>query len=297
MRRIFALILFCCVFVFSGCDNEYWKIIHADSSFTDESGNTYYIVNENYFKFDTYNVLEVIINDNEKFILYDTEDDGTEMGYGEWLRNGKSIPIFFSSDTITFYVGNTYLHGDIYIYFDSANPYFFDEETDLQYYIAKLSNDESNPKLYWWEYGHYPYNVTFIDESVQVSLNKLTIDNLPHDFYLNSIQRQFWTWGEDSIFYFENMDLCFSSMAGTGVWKNGPDEYPVKVDIDVKNFKIYVFFDTADKNNGKLFFVAEGVSLDESAASCNILFAPDICLDIEISTDSLIKQSRIPLTA
>lgn len=98
MRLCRLFICFICLLGTSllvGCIVDPNSSTSAKKTFTDVDGTVYYIINENYFSFDSYNILEVIVSDSEKFILYDTEDDNHESGIGEWIKDGVSYPISF----------------------------------------------------------------------------------------------------------------------------------------------------------------------------------------------------------
>lgn len=136
-----------CMFLLSGCD----------SSSVSSNGNEYYIINENHFTFEDYNVLEVIVSDSEKFVLYDTEIDDYESGIGEWIKDGVSYPIAFMDYDNNHLSGK---HANIIIV-PNANYgiYWNTKDTDeMPPVIAMINNDTTNPGLYRWSTGAYLRN-------------------------------------------------------------------------------------------------------------------------------------------
>ena len=119
MKKLLSIIIvFGLTLCFTGCPLFIEKP-EPEETYTGDDGIVYKIVNKNHFKFDTYNTVEVIVSDEESFILYDVENDDGEHGTGEWIRGNTSIPIYFEEYS---YGDATYKHTDILICYDIHSP-------------------------------------------------------------------------------------------------------------------------------------------------------------------------------
>lgn len=191
----FSILKTVCLFIiiiisiinFSSClfDGESHKY---EEMYTDSNGDTYYIINKNHFEFDTYNALEVILSDTERFILYKQSKSDSLYGRGEWIKNDVSIPIYFSEDT---YGYGYYKHGDFVIIYDVLSPYY--EENMLPQiiasktsnFIAKINNNPEKPGLCWCISANdrAPYRDKYGEEIV-VQYKTYTINDFKEDEYI-----------------------------------------------------------------------------------------------------------------
>ena len=135
-RMRIILLLFLLSVVLNSC-SIFENLKTTQETYTDPYGKVYYVVNKNYFKFDFYNVLEVIISDTEKFILYDNVDDQKESGIGEWHKNGVVLPVCFdnyarTSDTV---------HDDIIVMYHESAMAYIDTNAlpEMTPFIAKIN--------------------------------------------------------------------------------------------------------------------------------------------------------------
>ena len=196
-----ALVCIVCMFLLSGCD--FLKSPPEEREFfTDDNGTEYYIVNKNHFTFDGYNVLEVIVSDSEKFILYDTQKDDSESGIGEWIKDGVSYPIGFTDYDRDHLSGK---HANIVI---TPNEYYenywqISDRQGMPPVIAMINNDTQNPGLYRWSNGAYPYNWEFEDTKVPVQYRTYTRDDLNDIFYIPQKAAQFYSLESEKLHLYQ----------------------------------------------------------------------------------------------
>lgn len=259
LQKVF--ICFICIFLLSGCD------LHQSTSdqreyLTDSDGNTYYIINENHFTFEGYNVLEVIVSDSEKFILYDTENDDCESGIGEWIKDGISYPISFM-DYDRKQLGGK--HADIVISLDSyyGNYWKASDIEGMPPAIVMINNDSENPGLYRWSTGTQPYNWEFENTKVSVQYRTYTRDDLHERFYIPEKAAQFYSLeGENVSFVSDELDICFNGKTGEGFWTLNDVDIPIIASFDQSQFTFFVRYNTADERQGILIFSAMGTSVN-----------------------------------
>lgn len=263
--------------------------------FTDENGLTYYVVNENHFTFDGYNVLEVIVSDSEKFILYDTQKDDRETGIGEWIKDGVSYPIDFIDYDRDHRGGK---HANIVI---TPNEYYenywqISDRQEMPPVIAMINNDTQNPGLYRWSDGAHPYNWEFEDTKVSVQYRAYTRDDLNGLFYIPQKAAQFYELesGKTS-FVSDELHLSFDGKTGEGFWMLNGVEIPVIASFDQNQFGFSVRYNTGDERQGVLVFSATGTSVNDMtdySATLVLNSFPQNCGYEKIATLSIKKVSE-----
>ena len=257
-----ALVCIVCMFLLSGCD--FLKSPPEEREFfTDDNGTEYYIVNKNHFTFDGYNVLEVIVSDSEKFILYDTQKDDSESGIGEWIKDGVSYPIGFTDYDRDHLSGK---HANIVI---TPNEYYenywqISDRQGMPPVIAMINNDTQNPGLYRWSNGAYPYNWEFEDTKVPVQYRTYTRDDLNDIFYIPQKAAQFYSLeSEKTSFVSDELHLSFDGKTGKGFWMLNGVEIPVIASFDQSQFAFSVRYNTPDERQGVLIFSGMGTSVND----------------------------------
>lgn len=278
MKRIIAfLCVICITLTFAGCDS----LEQTSASrvyYTDEHGEEYYNINDNYFTFEGYNVLEVIVNDSEKFILYDYEKDQGETGYGEWIKDGVSYPIDFIDSTCNYPGGR---HGNIVISKEEGVSYSSGEyrrkydfwEDDIHDktppVFAMINNDQENPGLYRWSDGAYPYNWEFEKTKVSVQYKTYTREDLHDRVYIPEKLAQFYSSNTDNTsFSLNGLDLSFNGKTGEGVWKLNGVDIPIIASFNQDEFTLSVRYNTKDEREGLEIFLAEGTSVNDIKDNC-----------------------------
>lgn len=261
--------------IFSGCRLPEQPERKPVETFTDSSGNKY--ANENYFRFDSYDTVELIISATEKFVLYDNTKDDYESGVGEWHKNGIVLPIeFHDFSPIT-----SWSHGDIYIWYnESALAYLpLDVQFETTPFIAKIDNDSENPMVSWWKSGNFVYNASF-HEKASVECVKRTrgederwlyISNEAYDFY--NVED-----GQKVTYSCPEGNFQWDGTTGEGVWTVNDIIIPVRVSFNIRSFQFFVFEKT-DRNYlhaRDMLFSFKGQSIDSTTASYLVDSAPDI---------------------
>lgn len=289
-----TLICFICIFLLSGCD-----LLSNPSDqreyFTDSDGTTYYIINENHFTFEGYNVLEVIVSDSEKFILYDIKDDDSETGIGEWIKDGVSYPIDFIDYDYKQRGGK---HANIVITIGdySREAYWNEVPTDeIPGVIAMINNDIENPGLYRWSTGAYPYNWKFENTKVPVQYITYTRDDLYDRIYIPEKAVQFYSLDNENIsFVSDELNLCFNGITGEGYWTLNDIDIPIIASFDQSQFVFSVQYNTSDERQGILIFSATGTSVNDitdHSATFILSSFPQNC-EYEKNTTLLIKKNH-----
>lgn len=254
---------------------------------TDSADNEYNVLNKNYFRFDIYDTLEVIVSDNERFVLYDHVKDQAEEGIGEWIKDGNSLPVRFYNDNGTAYN----IHGDIIIYpnADACRYLGLDVSHQLTPFVAKIKNDSEQICLYWWESGNYPYNDQYGDK-VSVKYRTYQRSELDQWAYIPEKAYSFYSGldQETAVFSCTEASFSFSGFSCLGTWTINGEEIPVKAVFDKENFSFYLLFNTADDRNGEIIFEGAGESITETEAIYTIMICPNFY--DENSTIKLIKQ-------
>lgn len=242
-----------CMFLLSGCD----------SSSVSSNGNECYIINENHFTFEDYNVLEVIVSDSEKFVLYDTEIDDYESGIGEWIKDGVSYPIAFMDYDNNHLSGK---HANIIIV-PNANYgiYWNTKDTDeMPPVIAMINNDTTNPGLYRWSTGAYLYNCKFETKKEDVQYLTYTNNALSDHLYIPEKVAYFYSSNkEDITFASDELNIWFDGETGEGFWTLDNIDIPIIASLDQSQFILSVHYNTADEKQGMLIFSMSGTSVND----------------------------------
>ncbi len=263
--------------IFSGCRLPEQPERKPIETFTDSSGNSYRILNENYFRFDSYNVLELIISDTEKFVFYDNEKDDKERGFGEWHKDGAVFPIeFFDYSSTT-----TWLHGDILVWFNKGALAYLPPDVQIEKtpFIAKIDNDSENPTVSWWKSGDYLYNASF-DEKIPVECVMRTrseeerwsfIPDQAYDFY--NVED-----GQKVTYSCPEGNFQWDAATGEGIWTVNDIEVPIRVYYDIQSFQLFVYEKTDNKYSyvWDMIFSFTGHTIDATSAVYLVDSAPDI---------------------
>lgn len=257
-----ALVCIICIFLLSGCD-YLKKTSDQREYFTDANGTEYYIVNENHFTFDGYNVLEVIVSDSEKFILYDTENDDGESGVGEWIKDGVSYPIDFMDYDRKHRAGK---HANIVItqHTDCGNYWNTSDRDKTPPVLAMINNNSEDPGLYRWSKGAYPYNWKFEDTKIPVQYRTYTREDLNDRFYIPEKAAQFYSLDNENIsFVSDELNLWFYGKTGEGYWTLNDIDIPIIASFDQSQFILSVYYNTTDEREGMIIFSMSGTSVND----------------------------------
>lgn len=285
LSMVFSAICLLCIF-FTGCSLFEGK--KYDESYTDSDGNTYYIVNKNYIDFSVNNVLEVVVSESERFILYGydfettTPEQQMECGYGEWIINGKSIPIYFSNDN---YGSSLYLHGDILISYYNYDGEDMRLTQSDSIYIAKIKNNPKQPELRWCIDGEYVYAPKFSEDIVTVKYRTYTrtegMKDIPSNpsVYVPISESPFYSIPEDTsaLYKFELYEekFVFDGRTNNGTWTKNGIENPVILSINEESFSFTVCYNTDDEKNGQVIISGYGTWLSDSKAKYNVNYFCD----------------------
>lgn len=272
------------IFSFTGC-TFFIEKPEPEEIYTDENGNVCYVVNKNHFKFDTYNTVEVVISDEERFILYDIEDDDAENGFGEWIKGNFSIPIYFSEYS---YGDTSYKHTDIVIFSDQYDVYYAGGADDYPHIIAKIHNDVGDPRLYWCttSNNYFPYRDEY-GEEVSVEY-KMYEGNFGESSYVPERARDFYR--SIGTYSCAELELEFDS-TGNGMWTLNDTTYPVIVSFNEELFSFSVRYNTTDERDGYLIFSGEGTEISVNEASYNITFKPNNTYDDTLTHLTIVKSN------
>ena len=256
-RQIIVCII--CMFLLSSCDFEKTD---KKTYYTDADGSKSYIINENHFTFDSYNILEVIVSDNEKFILYDFKSGNNESGIGEWIKDGVSYPIAFMDHDRKHPDGK---HANIVIFPDDYYGYWSKSDVEgLSPVIAQINNDTENPGLYRWSDGAHPYNWEFENTKVSVEYITYTRNDLNSQFYIPEKAARFYSLnGENISFSSDELNLWFNGKTGEGYWTLDGIDIPIIASFNVSQFSFSVRYNTTDERQGILIFSATGTSVND----------------------------------
>ncbi len=252
------------LFSLSACTEEYPN----SEDVYDENGEYLYSnLNKNYFAFDTYNALEVTVDENEKFILYDVADDGEEYGFGEWIRDGVAVMVVFTNDGDSGYDR----HGDLIVSRDDYNPY--DTSASEAGYIARIANDSEAPSLRKWRSGHFPYDVKFNSERISVDVATHTVEQPFDTLYLPQCALSFYGIDQESenTYYCDEIGLAFDRSTGEGSCIINGEAVPITVFFDMERFELTVRYNTADDRKGVTILSALGESIKETEATYSIM--------------------------
>lgn len=287
------LICIFCMFLLSSCDLSK-EPSEQRTYFTDADGNLYYIVNENHFTFDGYNVLEVIVSDSEKFILYDIENDDAESGVGEWIKDGVSYPINFMDYDRKYLDGK---HANIVITPNENYGNYWNESDceGMPPVIAMINNDTENPGLYRWSEGAYPYNWEFEDVKIPVQYVTYTRNDLNDCSYIPEKAELFYSLNDESAsFISDELHFWFDGKTGEGFWSLNDIDIPIIASFEKSQFLLSVRYNTADERQGVLIFSAIGTSVNDVAddhATFILSSFPQNC-EYEPNISVLIKKNN-----
>ena len=270
IKMITCIVIIIWIMMFVGC-----TFVNNDTreTYVDPSGNAYTILNKNYFRFDTYDTLEIIVSENERFVLYDCTNDHAEEGIGEWIKNGTSIPVWFYNDNHMAYN----IHGDIIIYpnEDACRYLDQDDRQQLTPFIAKIKNDTEHVCLYWWESGNYRYNDQY---SSEVSVNYKTWKRSENNqwAYIPERAYSFYSISNQGTTYIcEEAFITFDGNTGLGTWTVNGQKIPVIASFDKESFIFILRFNTTDDRKGKVIFECAGESINEMEAIYSVSICPD----------------------
>ena len=257
-----ALVCIVCTFLLSGCD--YLKMPSDQREyFTDTNGTAYYIINENYFTFDGYNVLEVIVSDSEKIILYDTENDDGESGVGEWIKDGVSYPIDFM-DYDRKHPGGKHANIVITPHANCGNYWNTSNGNETLHLIAMINNNSEDPGLYHRSKGTQPYNWEFDDTKITVQYRTYTREDMNGRFYIPEKAAQFYSLDNKNVsFASDELNLWFDGKTGKGYWTLNEIDIPIIASFDQSQFILSVYYNTTDERQGMIIFSMSGTSVND----------------------------------
>jgi len=299
LKSVFLwIVITALVTVLSGCWFEE-QPLEIEESYTDSEGNVHYIANENHFKFDMYNILEVVVSETERFILYnyDYTEENSLSGTGEWIKDGVSIPIYFDDGSHS----TLYGHDDIVIQYDISSIYYKDnmipedEFENKHWHIAKIHNDTEKPGLSWCTSAnsYYPYNDKYGDE-IDVEYKVYTRDDLSDGKYIPERAKSFYSANDkhNVSFVSNEIGLKFDAKTGKGTWALNDKSYTIIASFNQEDFTFSVRYDTKDQMNGYEIFSGKGKSIDENVVVYDLTFLPDNCYDDTLTTIEIKKQIK-----
>lgn len=282
-KLLICLLAVCFALGLWGCDLSN-LVYESTITSTDADGNEYVILNPNHFRFDTYNVLEVVVSDTERFLLHDEDPaDNAEMGPGLWIKDGVTYSVWF-------YSAGEYgkkFHGDLIISAYGCYDAYTQSYAPLSgVYIAAVKNDPEKPGLQWWESGDFSYNVSFSKEVTPVAYHTLTVDDAARRYRLSEGAYAFFTVteGVQTTYTCPEAGLRWDGATGLGTWEDGGKIYPVRVEFDEKEFSIAVTSATGDEFEGKRIYSGKGQTISERDATFSVEEAPHVFSTVQTLT-------------
>ncbi len=280
--------LLICIILIMLCTLTGCKLFGYEDFYFD--GDFKFVVNKNPFAFDTYNTLELIIDENEKIILYGYyEDEFDELyGEGEWIKDGKTIPVFFNDssdygvvhDDIEVIIDYRYIE-DLSLIGTNKDPYEF----QIARYVMKIHNDHTSPAIYrvvkqpvYKESDSYfseVSQVVFDDKAIPVEYKTYVTEELDEAEFLTTSERNFLNVNETPLFCSSEIGLSFNAISGEGTWTVSDVSYPVTVDIVGDMSYIRVYYNTDDENAGVLIFKFTRRNTYDTEAVYEIDMMPD----------------------
>lgn len=279
MTIVFSLLALC------GCN--FSNIVYENSiTSTDVDGNEYVILNPNHFRFDTYNVLEVVVSETEKFLICDQDpNDGKEVGCGVWIKDDVIIRIWVGQDDGPTRPNSVGLHGDFIIGIDDSSPYseYYTEMANAYVeergsnYVASIKNNPDNPGLQWWVDGDFAYNYRFSEEITPVEYKTYTIEDAYREFTLPEPVYRFYTVEKEEAVTYTCQEAGFQwdGATGKGTWISDGKTISISVKLDEEQFALEVTCDTEDEFAGKLLYSAKGTSINETTAIYSVETTPN----------------------
>lgn len=245
---------------------------------------------DNIFTFEENNTLEIVVSENEKFILYFPEEQKARVlatqeiwhyGYGEWIRDGVAIPVFVSEEPQSLrndaeIVNRTkYDYRAFCIWYAYENAEHFECEKfvpkaarDKTCYIAMLVNDVSNPVIRRWKQGARVCDHMWGKETPVECTTYFRLENDKWDY----VDDNWWSFihcneGEEYIYSCEKGGFYFDAKTGCGEWKVNEIIVPIEVRFDNRRFLMNIY----DKSNGKLILFASGYMESKDVAVFDVL--------------------------
>ncbi len=296
---IFALIPVMLAFL-SGCE-----FLGYEDAYFDEYSGLVFVVNKNPVNFDGYNTLEVIVDENEKFIFYGIRGEYFIEAKGEWIKNGKSTPVrisdypdvFLKNDDYYIEVNTQYID-DLSLVGTEDDPYI-EFETE---YVGILRNNIDKPELYrvtkqetFLEddyFGSVYIPAEFSSVATAVQYKTYMTEGLSDEFLLLPSESKFYSADSNTEFYSDEVGLSFNAETGKGTWNINGKVYPVKADFDKANCYITVCHDTDDELNGYIIFEGEIRQSSETALSYELYTKPDNSYDDSLKIFTLKKRTK-----
>jgi len=258
----------------------------------------------NTFTFEENNTLEVIVSENEKFILYfpanetyihEQTGEPWHRGYGEWIKDGVAIPVRVreepeDDDRIIFDANETnYEYRGFEISYDVERARNFNcakNIPDASSYIALVVNDTENSVIKWWDSGYYPYNVKW-DAPNDVMCNTYSRSE---DDKWNYVDDDYWEFihydeNEECTYSCDSINFSYDSMTKQGVWITNETTVPIRIEFDTIMFMIRIY----DISTNKEILEASGYIRDENTAVFNEYWGDMIYAD---SVSEFIVEKR-----
>ena len=291
LRRILAAVLVALsLLALCGCDETNIKYENSIKA-TKDNGEEYMLLNPNYFRFDTYNVLEVIVSEDERFVFFDTTpNDDRESGPGLWLRNGVVAQVWVFNDGGEWRPDG--LHGDLIVqlsppwhytehYVDPDLLDFAPTKNHADYgtpYIACIKNDSEHPGLQWYVDGTNSFNVRFSEEITPVEYKTHTLEDAYRKLTLPRPVYQFYTIEKETTATYscEEAGFQWDGATGKGTWEYDGKTIPISVTMDERYFTLEVTCDTEDEFAGTLLYSAKGKSINETTAIYEVVKTPHV---------------------
>ena len=290
LKRILAVVLVSLsLLALCGCDESNIKYENSIKA-TKDNGDVYFILNPNHFQFDTYNVLEVVVSDTEKFLICDQDpNDDREGGPGLWYRNGVVAYIWAWDDND---VGK--VHGNLFVELrylrqyteynvDVASLNFESAKNHKDYpsgvdYVACITSNPNDPGLQWWVDGVFDYNRRFSEEITPVEYKTYTIEDAYRKFTLPEPVYRFYTIEKEATVTYTCQEAGFQwdGATGKGTWEYDGKTIPISVTMDERYFTLEVTCDTEDEFAGTLLYSAEGKSINETTAIYEVMKTPHV---------------------
>ena len=291
-RILAAMLVAVSLLALCGCDETNIKYENSIKA-TKDNGEEYTILNPNYFRFDTYNVLEVIVSEDERFVFHDTTpNDDRESGPGLWYRNGVVANVWMFNDGGEWRPDG--LHGDLIVELTypwgygeyCVDPELLDfaptknhrDDVHSRDYIACIKNDSDHPGLQWYVDGTNSFNVRFSEEITPVEYKTHTLEDAYRKLTLPRPVYQFYTIEKETIATYscEEAGFQWDGATGKGTWEYDGKTIPISVTMDESYFTLEVTCDTEDEFTGTLLYSAKGKSINETTAIYEVVKTPHV---------------------
>ena len=229
---------------------------------------------KNFYTFEENNTLEVIVSENEKFILYfpanetyihEQTGEPWHSGYGEWIKDGVAIPVSVMEEPEDnghiFFKANfeNYEYRGLWVYYNAEYAEYFKCEESLPdplasatgCPIAMIINDSNNPTMKRWDSpGASSTHGDWEDEIITVACSTYSRSGNDKWNYVDDDYWSFTHWeeNEEVIYSCEKWNFSFNAKTGIGEWNVNGTTVPIMITFKKREYLMQIYnTDTGDR--------------------------------------------------